>query len=290
MPGMHNCRTLLRVLQLCMPGTVAILLGGVHLAAAQGPLAVVVSVAPQSWLVDQIGGGRVDVRVLVAPGESPVLYQPTDAQVTRLVRSAIYFRIGVPFEGGPWFNAIHAMGRAEVVDLREGIDVRENDPHIWLSPGKLKIQARTVATTLARVDPEHRREYSSRLQHVEVELDRLDRAIRERLKPYSGRIFLVYHPSWSYFAEDYGLRQVAVEIDGKDPSDRELTELQRMARGQQISVIFVQPQIRGRGAEAVARAIGGRVEVLDPLAPNIPSNLLAVTEKLVESFARGDPS
>lgn len=287
---MHNCITLRKFLQFCMPGTVAILLGVADLSAAEEPLAVVVSVAPQSWLVEQIGGGRVEVRVLLAPGESPGLYQPTDAQVTQLVRSAIYFRIGVPFEGGPWFNAIHAMGRPEVVDVRDGVDVHENDPHIWLSPGRLKIQARTVATALARVDPEHRGEYASGLQRVELELDRLDREIRQRLEPYSGRTFFVYHPSWSYFAEDYELRQVAVEIDGKDPSDRELTELQRLARSKRISVVFVQPQIRGRGAEAVATTIGGRVEVLDPLMSNVPANLLAVAEMLVESFTRGGRS
>jgi len=267
-----------------------VLLGGINPAAAEEPLTVVVSVAPQSWLVEQIGGGRVDVRVLVAPGESPALYQPTDAEVTRLVSSAIYFRIGVPFEDGPWFDAIRTVGRLEVVDQRDGIDIQGNDPHIWLSPSRLKIQARTVASALGHMDPEHRSEYETALQRVEVDLDRLDREIRERLRSYFGRAFFVFHPSWSYFAKDYDLRQVAVEIDGKDPSDRQLTELQRQAREEKVSVIFVQPQIRGRGAEAVATAIGGRVEVIDPLAPDVASNLITVTEKLVESFAGGGGS
>jgi zinc transport system substrate-binding protein len=272
-----------------MPGTV-MLLGLASLGDAQEPLVAVVSVAPQSWLVEQIGGERVDVKVLVAPGENPAFYQPTDAQVTRLVSSVLYFRIGVPFEDGPWFEAVHAAGRLDVVNQCDGIEIRGDDPHIWLSPRRLKIQARTVAAALMRVDPEHRSDYETALQRVEVDLDRLDGEIQERLRPFAGRVFFVYHPSWSYFAEDYDLRQVAVETDGKDPGDHELTELLLQAREEEVSVVFVQPQIQGRGAEAVAAAIGGRVEVIDPLAPDIASNLITVTEKLVESFAGGGGS
>lgn len=264
---------------------VSMLLGVTGRSLGEPPLAVVVSIEPQRWLVEQIGGNWVDVRVLVAPGENPAFYQPTDAQVTGLVSSALYFRIGVPFEDGPWFDAVHTVGRLEVVDERDGIEIQRNDPHIWLSPRRLKVQARTVAAALSGVDPKHRAQYAAARQRVEIELDRLDSEIRQRLSPFAGRAFFVYHPSWSYFAEDYDLRQVAVEIDGRDPSDRELTELQRQARERKVSVVFVQPQIRGRGAAAVAAAIGGRVEVIDPLAPDVAANLLAVTERLVDSFA-----
>ena len=94
----------------------------------------------------------------------------------------------------------------------------------------------------------------------------------------------VFHPAWGYFADEYGLRQVAVELEGKEPTDRELTELQQLARREGVRVIFVQPQISGQSAEAIARAVGARVEVFDPLAEDLPSELLRAAEVLTGSY------
>ncbi len=274
--------------------------------AVDRPLAVAVTLAPQAWLVEKIGGAQVEVTTLVAAGQSPATFQPTDVQVSRLLRSAVYFRTGVPGENAPWFRAIEETGTVGFVDLRRGIELRAlpgehsaaghdpagpeielgaEDPHIWLSPRLLKIQARTVAAALEAADPARGDVFRDHLLRLEGELDELDAELRRRLAPVAGKSFLVFHPSWGYFAADYGLRQVTIEIEGKEPSDREITELQRLARREGLRVVFVQPQITGRAARAVAAAIGGRTAILDPLAADVAANLRRVAELLAASAA-----
>lgn len=267
------------------------------------PIAVAVTIAPQAWLVEQIGGDRVTVTSLVEPGESPATFLPSDRQVSRLMRSAVYFRIGVPGERGPWFEALRRSRRVEMVDLRDGVEllslprhphgselesaVDEHaamDPHIWLSPSRLRLMAQTIAETLERLDGGSGGSYRRSLVSFEEHLDRLDAELQSRLEPLSGRAFLTFHPSWGYLASDYGLRQLAIEIEGKEPSDAELTELMRIARREKLSVIFVQSQIRSRSAEIVAAAIGGRIAVLDPLAADVVANLSRLAGKIAEAL------
>jgi zinc transport system substrate-binding protein len=284
-------------------------------AGAGAAIRVAVSIVPQAWLVRQIGGEHVRVATLVGPAESPETYQPTDAQVSQVLASQIFFRIGMPFEEGPVFQAI--QGRVKMVDLRRGIELRLSehdvpgatrdsppgdhapargpagplggghagpDPHIWSSPRLLRVQAQTVAQSLKELDPPHARQYDRNLRALEERLRQTDQEIRRILGPVEGRAFFVFHPAWGYFADDYRLTQVAIENEGKDPSDRELTELQRLARERKIQVVFVEPQSSSRAARAVARAIGGRVEFLDPLAPDVTENLVRAAAAIAASL------
>ena len=268
-------------------------------------MVVAVSVTPQAWLVEQIGGQHVEVLVLVQPADNPHSYQPSDAQVSRVMQAGVFFRIGVPFENGPWFDAIRSSSRVPIVDTRQGISLRESecdahgehehehdhghahgegDPHIWLSPRLLKIQARTIARTLAELDPPHQADYQKNLLALDDRLDQLDARLRELLHPVAGKAFFVFHPAWGYFADEYGLEQVAIEVEGKQPSDAELTGIQVKARELGIRVVFVQPQITGQAAQAVADAVGARVERLDPLARHIEENLLRAAEAIAQSY------
>ncbi len=281
MPDLH---TLLRIALMFLP--LAAGCGREFAAKDSGRTVVAVTIVPHQWLVQQIGGDRVDVVTMVQPGESAELYQPTDAQISRLSRAAAYFRVGMPLEDSRGLRALLEGGGVKVVDLRDGIPPRgtAGDPHIWLSPRLLRLQARAVAETLAELDPAHRDEYSRNLAELERKLGDADRTIRGTLAPFRGRAFFVYHPAWGYFADEYGLRQVAVETEGKEPSDRELTELQRQAREERVKVIFVPKQTAGRAAQALAEAIGGRTEVLDDLEYDVPAGLLRAARLLAESF------
>ena len=287
-----------------------ILVGGVAVGEPES-LRVAVSIPPQRWLVERIGAQRVDVVSVLAAGDSPATFHPTDAQFTALVRSDIFFSVGVPYESGRWFKAVEGTGQVSIVDTRRGIDLRPVsssperasvrplesghselrsglDPHIWLSPRLLKIQAGTVTDELQRLDPESADYFEANRAELDAELDRLDRQLASKLEPYRGRGFLMFHPSWGYFASDYGLRQLAIEVEGKDPTDDELTEIQRIARDLGTRVVFVQPQIHSRAAEAVASAIGATVVEIDPLAPDPVGNLNQVADHLVASFTEGD--
>jgi zinc transport system substrate-binding protein len=284
--------------------------GGPQSAGGDGRLAVAVSILPQKWLVEQLAGGRAEVTALALPGDNPHTYQPSDAQVSRLMNSVVFFRLGVPFENGPWFQAIQGSGRLPIVDLREGVDLLDmgahahhsseqgpdkdahgheeaeggKDPHTWLSVHAMKTQAATIARTLASIDPAHKADYERRLADLLKRLDALDAALGAKLAPVRGKAFFVFHPAWGYFAHDYGLRQVAIEVEGKEPSDRELTAIQRQARQAGVKAILVQPQISGRGAQAVASVIGARVVVADPLAEDVPETLTRIADVLVQSL------
>ncbi|MFQ5462086.1 MAG: metal ABC transporter solute-binding protein, Zn/Mn family [Phycisphaerae bacterium] len=280
------------------------------LAGEDPALSVAVSIPPQAWLVRRIAGTRVGVTTMLPAGNDPHAYQPADVQVSRAMRSAIYFRIGVPFEEGRWFRSIARSGRTQVVDLREGIPLRPTrgdaakpdsagheheyehehehafglDPHIWLSPPLLKRQAATIADALQKADSEGVAVYRRGLASLLESLDVLDRSLRTKLKAHKGRTFLVFHPTWGYFAREYGLRQVAIEREGKEPSDHRITELRRLAIAEGIGVVFVQPQIKSRAARAIAASIGGRVHTLDPLAEDVAASLLELADAIAASY------
>ena len=290
-------------------------------------VSIAVSIQPQLWLVERIGGGHVEVFSVLTSGDSPHTYQPTDAQITRVLRSRMLIRIGVGFETGPWLAAIRSVGGPQIIDQRRGVPLRDmedhihdeqehahdeqehahdheqehahdpveqdaptahaeeesgRDPHIWLSPPLLKIQAEHIAEALIEIDPRHAADYRENLAVLLNEFDELDAYLRQMLAPLHGHTFLVFHPAWGYFADTYGLVQQAIEIEGKEPSDRELTAIQNLVRVQNIRVIFVQPQIAGQAARAVAQSTGARLETLDPLAPDLVENLRRVARALVD--------
>lgn len=271
---------------------------------------IAVSIPPQAYLVERIGGSSVRVITLLRPGQTPETYQPTDAQVGKLAKAAVYFRLGVPFERGKWLRMVRAAGTGlRVVDMHEGVSFRSMrtgsrhtshspqasgagtrdshrespDPHIWLSPRRLKIQARTVARTLIQVNPHRRTHYEANLRGLLADLDRLDEEFRTLTDPLRGRRFYVYHPAWGYFADDYGLEQVALEAEGKPHGDRALTGLLRQARRDGVQVVFASPQAPVRAVQTLARALGARVETLDPLAGDLPANLRRTARRIAEA-------
>ena len=278
-------------------------------AIAAEKLAVFVSIAPQKYFVEKIGGDLVDVGVMVRPGANPATYEPRPLQMTRLSRTKIYFAIGVPFES-VWLEKIAASSpELRVVQTDAGIDKipmgyhshfekeaehhrkqtpsAENaehhreipDPHIWLSPPLVRHQAEAIFKTLVRVNPTHRATYEKRYTEFMNELAEIHQELVAIFDGKQGLEFIVFHPSWGYFADAYGLQQIAIEIEGKAPKPAQLAELITYCREHSIKVVFVQPQFSAKSAELVAREIGGQVIVADPLAENWSENLRRVAKK-----------
>lgn len=155
------------------------------------------------------------------------------------------------------------------------------DPHIWLSPMNMKIMAKLMANTFSEIDPAGKSVYDANLSALLKEIDTADARIRENLKGVpKDSPFMVFHPSWGYFARKYNLRQVAVEVEGKEPKPAQLQELIGYAKERGIKVVFVQPQFSKKSAQAIASSIGGEVAELDPLAYEWSSNLIHVSEVL----------
>jgi zinc transport system substrate-binding protein len=242
--------------------------------APAGKIRTFVSILPQAYFVERIGGLYCDVDVLVGPGQSPATYEPTPRQMAKLGRSQVYFRIGVPFERGLIPKISSVFKDLKIVDMRNGVKLRYfrrskgsqvADPHIWLDPKLVKIQAATIRKALSDIDPAHAAVFEKNLQAFQVDLDRIDARIAAILAPLKGSKVYVFHPAFGYFCGSYGLTQVAVEIEGKEPGPRQLTELIEKARADGVKVIFVQPQFAEKGAEAIAREIGAGVVPINPL-------------------------
>jgi zinc transport system substrate-binding protein len=158
------------------------------------------------------------------------------------------------------------------------------DPHVWLSPPLVKIQARHIADGLIAVDSANRSRYEENLAGFLREIDALDTELKDLFAGSQGARFMVFHPSWGYFAQAYGLEQVPIEIEGKDPKPAQLKELIHHAREHGIKVVFVQPQFSAKSAEMVAREIGGQVVAVDPLASDWAENLRKVGRRFKAAF------
>jgi zinc transport system substrate-binding protein len=267
----------------------AMLLAGCGQRAAPepaGPMNVTVSILPQKYFVERIGGERVDVNVMVPPGASPATYEPKPEQLAALGKAAAYFSIGVPFESA-WLDKIaSANSEMRLVDTTRGIERVGQDPHIWLSPTLVKTQAQTIYEALAQLDPAHKVEYKTDLDNFIADIDALDADIRKTLARVESRKFMVFHPSWGYFARDYGLEMIPIEVGGQEPSAAELAALIAEAKEGGIKVVFAQPEFSTRAAETIAKEIGGEVLLISPLAPDWLDNLRQVAETFAEVLSQ----
>ncbi len=265
------------------------------------PLRVFVSVPPQKTFVERVGGNNVKVRSMVQPGHSPHSYDPTPRQIGELSRADLYVRTGVPFENA-WMGRIRSTNpKMQVLDARTGIDLKgmtdhghgehdrddqhddERDPHVWTSPLLVKQMARNIRDKLSEMAPGHTAEFARNYAAYAAELNALDRDLRTLFAPLAHRKFMVFHPAWGYFADRYGLQQIAIEHEGKEPGARALATLIGQARREGVKVIFVQPQFNKDYARQVARAINGRVVAIDPLAEDVIANLRQVAQQIAEA-------
>ena len=251
-----------------------------------GTLNITVSILPQEYFVERIGGEYVKVNVMVEPGANPATYEPKPGQMVALANASAYFSIGVPFEDA-WLQKIQAANlKMKMVDTTQGIErIATNDggfdPHIWLSPALVKIQSQTIYNTLAELDPAHIDQFKANLDAFLSDLDQLDVQIRATIANTRSKKFIVFHPAWSYFARDYGLEEIPIEVGGQEPSAQELAKLIQQAKSENIKVVFVQPEFNQENAKTIAREIGGEVLSIDPLAPDWLANL----QKVSDTFA-----
>jgi zinc transport system substrate-binding protein len=268
-----------------------------------------VSIAPQKYFVQKIGGDLVKVSVLVPAGADPHTYEPKPQQMAELSKSTVYFAVGVDFEKvwlqrvagtNPKIRIVHTDEGIEKITMPDILHEKENrhgriktddhhhdgspDPHIWLSPALVKTQAAHVLKALMAIDPQNQLRYKENYNTFIKEIDLLDAELKTLFTGRNGEQFMVFHPSWGYFARDYALKQVAIEIEGKDPKQAQLRRLINHARENGIKVVFVQPQFSAKSAEMVSREIGGRVVFVNPLAENWAENLREASRKFVSAL------
>jgi zinc transport system substrate-binding protein len=279
----------------------------------EGTLSVFVSILPQAYFVERIGAERATVEVMVKPGQDPHTFEPTPQQMARLARADVFFRIGVEFENTLIPRIRSTMKKLVVVDCRKDIRLRQmeapghndeeqktgqehsagehgegeregTDPHIWLSVRNAIRISGTMHDALVRLDPEGKEIYDRGYRKLVDDLEALDRRISAILEPVKGESFFVFHPSFGYFADEYGLKQVAVETGGTEPSARQLARLIGEAERMGVRVLFMQPQFSRKSAETIASEIGAKVVPIDPLAWDYIDNLGKIARAIEEGL------
>jgi zinc transport system substrate-binding protein len=266
-------------------------------------------IPPLAYLIKRVGGRHVNVGVLVQPGQDPHTFEPTPGQVSRMAQARLLFQVGLPFEEQIAARIAKNSPQLQVIDVTRGIrkrwtaeechdaghdeadhdeDSHEGgpDPHVWLSPALLKTMAVNIEAALVEVDPARAADYRRNLAELTTDLDALDARIRQALASCRGRTFYVFHPSFGYFADEYGLVQKAVEVEGKSPTPRQLSGLVAQARADGVKTIFLQPRFDPKAARAVARAMGGVVVPLDPLAEDVVANLGEVARQIAAGMEK----
>jgi zinc transport system substrate-binding protein len=263
-------------------------------AQTRGPVNVFVSILPQKYLVERVGGERVAVHVMVKPGSNPETYEPTPKQMAELSKADLYIRMEVPFET-VWIKRIRSLNPAvRIIECCGELVIEDpanhehefdtgiaNDAHIWTSPANAVVLAGIIRTALSEFEPESADYFEQNYQALVSDLNNLDRDIRSELAGIKNRYLIVAHPSWGHFAEAYDLKQISIEQHGTEIKARQLSKLVEFARRKNIHTIYTQKQFNSASARILAREINGRIVELDPLAEDYIQNLREVTKTIV---------
>jgi len=273
--------------------TLIVLSGCTKKNADSRPL-VAVSIVPQEWFVSRIGGDRVRTLVLAGPGQNPHNYEPTPRQINGLVGAGAWILSGAEFEITLRPKIEKTFPALPIIDGTAGVALRKMDPHdddehdgvdrhTWLGPEPAKILAAHIRDTLSTLDPAGAEYYTENYINLEREIDAEFAVLRRKLAPLRGSNVFVYHPSFGYFLDEFGITQQPVETGGKTPGPRELSRLIALAQQERPAAIFVQAQFPVSAAKTVADAVGAVTISLDPLAPDWLANIRRIGEALLDS-------
>ncbi len=257
-----------------------------------GIIKVAVTILPQATFVKAVGGDLVDVVTMIPPGGNPENYTPSPQQMVQFSDAQVYFAIGVPSEKASILAKVKDLNpNVKMVDLPALVDAiypahlfpsGERDPHMWLSPRRVQEIVRITAQQLSELDPGHQITYAENARAYMDSLGVLDQDIRASLASLTNKTFIVYHPAFGYFADDYGLEMVALEAEGKEATAADLQKIIDLAQRQHIKVIFYQAEIDSKQSRTLAAEIGGQAEMVAPLDPDYINNM----EKIAQTFAR----
>jgi zinc transport system substrate-binding protein len=236
------------------------------------------------------------VRVMVGPVQNPATYEPTPQQMAALAKADIYFSIGVPFESA-WLDKIKINNKKLIVieccksisDLNSHNHSHSNnasyDAHVWTSPDKVIQITNLIKNSLADIDSKNINSYKNSAGKFINELEALDNIVRSKTNHLKKRELIVSHPSWSYFANEYGFSQISIEQEGKEIQASSMVKLIKIAKKKNIKAVFVQPQFNQKAANVIAKEIDAKIFELDPLAFNYIENMNDVISKIVEGLS-----
>ena len=268
---------------------IAILCGGCTSRRPADGEPLYVSILPPRSLVQGIVGDDFDIEVLVPPGASPETFEPTPRQFVGLNKARMVFNVGlIDFET---MLLAKVEDQAKVVNLSRGIELIAGtcshgshghththgiDPHVWTSPRALQKMAENAYEAIREAYPDSVK-YETNYRLLQQELKALDERTAARIAASDVEYFIIYHPALTYYARDYGLRQIAIEADGKEPSAKQLTQLIRQAREDGVRRILYQSQFPASAVEVIARDIDAEYAEVDPLREDVIANIEEIT-------------
>ncbi len=265
-------------------------------------LQLTVSIIPQKYLVQYIAGDKPGILVMLPPGSNHETYEPAPRDMEKISSSQLYLALGALDFELSWLDRFRASNpNMNIVNTSKGIDLISGhehghesetaknelshgyDPHTWLSVACMKIQAANICEAVALADTANASLYKHNLDRFYRTADSVDLKIREKLSSHKGKAILIFHPALAYFARDYGLTQISIEQDGKEPSPAYMAELVKIAKEKGIKSIFISKEFDTRNAEAIAREINGKVVVFDPMAEDWPANMILLSQLIAEN-------
>ncbi|NLA61704.1 MAG: zinc ABC transporter solute-binding protein [Bacteroidales bacterium] len=266
---------------------------------------VSVTIEPQRYFVEQIGGDNFKVNTIVPAGTSPETYDPTPSQMVALGKSSVYFMVGYLGFENAWGKTLAenntgviVVNTSNEISLIEGENL-ENvigghqhhdghnhqgvDPHVWSSPKSVLIMADNMLNALVMADVENQKEYRDNFKALQEEIIATDKKIAALLENAPVKSFIIYHPALAYFARDYNLTQYSIEFEGKSPSPQQLKQMIDFAQEQGVKTIFVQKGFDMKNAESLAKEVGASIHSIDPLSYNWSEELIKIAEILSEN-------
>jgi zinc transport system substrate-binding protein len=262
-------------------------------------LLIAVSIPPQAWFVSQIAGEHAQSVVLVGPGQNPHNYEPTPKQIQSLASAGAWILSGTEFEISLLPRVTSLFPKLHIVDGTEGVQFRllaerdehdgvvpsslEIDRHTWLGREPAKILAGHIKDTLCRLDKKNAEFYTLQYENLIDLIEDEFESLRIMLAPLEGRNVFVYHPSFGYFLDEFGIRQEAVETGGKEPGPRVLNNLITKVRQENAAAIFVQAQFPVNAAKTLADSVDAQIIILDPLAEDWLKNIQDMGQILREA-------
>jgi len=280
--------------------------GGKESPSASGKPVIAVSILPQRYFAEQISGNRMDVLVLVGAGQSPHAYEPTPAQMASLSTAKAWILSGTDFEIGLRPKIAAQFPGLSIVDGTKGVKFRELqeyeqepgehhegeeehhdgniDRHTWLGREPAKIMAAQIRDALIAADPAGKAVYEANCAALVKKIDTAYGDLSVSLASLRGKTVLVFHPSFAYFLDEFGIKQASIETGGKEPTAKALSDLIARAKADKIPAIFVQTQFPVNAAKAVAAEAGAQVIPLDALAPDWLANIERMGKTLEKAY------
>ncbi|MGO1368675.1 metal ABC transporter solute-binding protein, Zn/Mn family [Senegalia sp. (in: firmicutes)] len=275
-----------------------------ELADDDGKITVAAGVPPIKGFIDAITQGDMEVVTMIPPGNSPTNYQPSPKELQKFSDAKVYFAMGVPAENSNIIPKAKDLNEnIEIVNLAKGVsevypmrnfsededhsheedeDHEGEDPHIWLSPKRVIEMIDIIRDKLIEISPENEETYKENAENYKDELSTIDDSIKETLKGVKNQSFIIYHPSFGYFADDYGLNMIAIEESGKEASAKRITEVIDFAKDNNIKFVFYQGEFSSTQAETIAKEIDGEAIKVNPLSEEYIENMKNISEKFKE--------